>query len=261
MPDDIEPVVRGIQKRFRDLSVDVREERIIRYIVNQLGQGRKIDEVMSDPYIATHTSDVHRAQILQNPAVIRAIEEELQKEFAGYRSVTGSAAGGRPPEPARGPDGSPSCSSCGTVNTSDSSFCRHCGARLVSFDPSEVTLAYSLGDQDTGAGLPSPAAAVSGTFLVIRAGGGREGEAVGLTGDVLTIGRSPHSDLFLDDVTVSRHHARIIRDENDFLVEDLNSLNGTYVNRKRVGRHRLSDGDELQIGKYKLAFIEQVEQI
>ena len=76
---------------------------------------------------------------------------------------------------------------------------------------------------------------------------------------MLTIGRSPHSDLFLDDVTVSRHHARILHDEAGFLVEDLNSLNGTYVNRKRIERHQLFDGDELQIGKFKLAFLEQAD--
>jgi len=97
--------------------------------------------------------------------------------------------------------------------------------------------------------------------LVIRAGGGREGEAIALDSDVVTIGRSPHSDLFLDDVTVSRHHARVIKDESGYLVEDLNSLNGTYVNRRRIERHRLSDGDELQIGKFKLAFLEPSDDL
>lgn len=92
--------------------------------------------------------------------------------------------------------------------------------------------------------------------LLIRAGGGREGETISLCADVLTVGRSPNSDLFLDDVTVSRHHARVIADMDGFMVEDLNSLNGTYVNRRRIERHRLVDGDELQIGKFKLAFIE-----
>lgn len=260
MAEDVEPVVRGIQKRFRDLSVDVREERIIRYIVNQLGQGRKIDDIMTDPYLTAHTSDVFRLQVMQNPAVIRAIEEELHRQFADYQSAASAAAGGPPPGPSSEPEGPISCPSCGTVNTSDSNFCRRCGARLAPVDPSEITMAYSLADQDTGAGLFAPGA-VSGTVLLIRAGGGREGEVISLAGDVLTIGRSPHSDLFLDDVTVSRHHARILRDGNDFLVEDLNSLNGTYVNRKRIERHRLSDGDELQIGKYKLAFIEQAEEI
>lgn len=260
MPDDVEPVVRGIQKRFRDLSVDVREERIIRYIVNQLGQGRKIDDIMGDAYLTAHTSDVFRLQILENPAVIRAIEEELHRQFAGYQSAAAGAAGNPPPNPARDPAGPITCPSCGIANTDDSNFCRRCGSRLAPLDPTEVTLTYSPAEQDTGAGLFAPGA-ISGTVLLIRAGGGREGELIGLAGDVLTIGRSPHSDLFLDDVTVSRHHARILRDEDEFLVEDLNSLNGTYVNRKRIERHRLSDGDELQIGKYKLAFIEQPEEI
>jgi ribosomal protein L40E len=264
MPDEVEPVVRGIQKRFRDLSVDVREERIIRYIVNQLSQGRHMDEILNDPYLTAHTTEVHRAQLLQNPAVIRAIEEEIHKQFAGYKTVTEGAAGNPPAETAEtkeNPDGAITCPSCGTRNAIDSNFCKRCGSRVLPIDPSEVTLVYSLGEHDTAAGADSAAVIISGTMLLIRAGGGREGEHIGLSGDVLTIGRSPHSDLFLDDVTVSRHHARIVRDENDFLVEDLNSLNGTYVNRKRIERHRLSDGDELQIGKFKLAFIGRDEQI
>ena len=93
-------------------------------------------------------------------------------------------------------------------------------------------------------------------MLLIRAGGGREGERVQLEADLLTIGRNPENHLFLDDVTVSRHHARVVRDATGFAIEDLNSLNGTYVNRRRVERHHLSDGDELQIGKFKLSFLE-----
>jgi hypothetical protein len=85
--DDVEPVVRGIQKRFRDLSVDVREERVIRYVVKQLRLGRHVDEIMEDSHLAAHTSEVQRAQMLQNPAVIRAIEEEIHRQFAAYRSV------------------------------------------------------------------------------------------------------------------------------------------------------------------------------
>jgi pSer/pThr/pTyr-binding forkhead associated (FHA) protein len=95
--------------------------------------------------------------------------------------------------------------------------------------------------------------------LLIRAGGGREGEEVALDAELLTVGRNPESDLFLDDVTVSRHHARIVRDATGFVAEDLNSLNGTYVNRRRVERHHLSDGDELQIGKFKLAYLEPLD--
>ena len=84
MTDEVEPVVRGIQKRFRDLSVDVREERVIRYIVKQLRLGRRIDAILEDPYLASHASASGRAQILENPAVIRAIEDEIRRQFASY---------------------------------------------------------------------------------------------------------------------------------------------------------------------------------
>ena len=71
----------------------------------------------------------------------------------------------------------------------------------------------------------------------------------------LTVGRRPDSDIFLDDVTVSRDHAILVRRGNDYYLDDCGSLNGTYVNRRRIESHRLADGDELQIGKYKLAFL------
>jgi hypothetical protein len=94
MTDDIEPVVRGIQKRFRDLSVDVREERVIRYIVKQVGLGRHVDAIMADAYLAAHASDATRANMLAHPAVLKAIEEEIRQQFAGYSSVTGPAETG-----------------------------------------------------------------------------------------------------------------------------------------------------------------------
>ncbi len=90
---------------------------------------------------------------------------------------------------------------------------------------------------------------------MIRAGGGRSGESFPLAGDRLTVGRRPDSDIFLDDVTVSRDHAVLVRRGNDYFLDDLGSLNGTYVNRRRIESHRLGDGDELQIGKYKLAYL------
>jgi pSer/pThr/pTyr-binding forkhead associated (FHA) protein len=95
----------------------------------------------------------------------------------------------------------------------------------------------------------------SGATLVIRAGGGRAGEAFPLHGERLTVGRRPDSDIFLDDVTVSRDHAIIVARGGDHYLDDCGSLNGTYVNRRRIESHRLRDGDELQIGKYKLAFL------
>ncbi len=82
------------------------------------------------------------------------------------------------------------------------------------------------------------------------------GRASRSIGERLTIGRRPDSDIFLDDVTVSRDHAVLVRRGDDFFLDDCGSLNGTYVNRKRIESHRLADGDELQIGKYKLAFLQ-----
>lgn len=90
MTDAVEPVVRGIQKRFRNLSVDVREERVIRYIVKQLRLGRSIDHVLADPYLVERTSEATRARMLERPAVISAIEEEIRLQFADFGSVTGS---------------------------------------------------------------------------------------------------------------------------------------------------------------------------
>ena len=80
---------------------------------------------------------------------------------------------------------------------------------------------------------------------------------LGLQGECVTIGRHPQSDLFLDDVTVSRRHARIHIAPGDYTIEDEGSLNGTYVNRRRIEIHQLFDGDEVQIGKFRLAFLEQ----
>jgi pSer/pThr/pTyr-binding forkhead associated (FHA) protein len=94
-----------------------------------------------------------------------------------------------------------------------------------------------------------------GASLVIRSGGGRAGETFPLDGDRMSVGRRPDSNVFLDDVTVSRDHAVIVRRGSDYYLDDCGSLNGTYVNRRRIESHRLSDGDELQVGKYKLAFL------
>jgi pSer/pThr/pTyr-binding forkhead associated (FHA) protein len=91
-------------------------------------------------------------------------------------------------------------------------------------------------------------------MLVIRAGGGRAGESFPLERDRLTVGRRPDSDIFLDDVTVSRDHAILVRRGDEYYLDDCGSLNGTYVNRARIESHRLEDGDEVQIGKYKLSF-------
>ncbi len=90
----------------------------------------------------------------------------------------------------------------------------------------------------------------------MRSGGGRAGEHFVPGGERTTIGRSPDCDVFLDDVTVSRKHAVLVEQDGDYLIEDQGSLNGTFVNRRRIeAATRLQSGDELQIGKYRLSFL------
>jgi len=96
-----------------------------------------------------------------------------------------------------------------------------------------------------------------GATLVIRSGGGRAGEAFNVSGDRMTIGRSPDAEVFLDDVTVSRNHALLVRRREGLFIDDLGSLNGTYVNRRRIESHLLANGDELQVGKYKLTYLDR----
>jgi pSer/pThr/pTyr-binding forkhead associated (FHA) protein len=93
-----------------------------------------------------------------------------------------------------------------------------------------------------------------GPALVIRAGGGREGESFPVDRERTTVGRRPDSDVFLDDVTVSRDHALLVHRGDHWYLDDLGSLNGTYVNRSRIESRRLEEADEVQIGKYKLTF-------
>ncbi|HWH10365.1 MAG TPA: FHA domain-containing protein [Solirubrobacteraceae bacterium] len=147
------------------------------------------------------------------------------------------------------------CAECGFVNAEAANFCQKCGAPIVhdtGLEPSTAT--YRLGE--TGEFIPVDLEEVvsHGAALVIRSGGGRVGESISLAGGRMTIGRRPDSDLFLDDVTVSRDHALLIRRGHEWFLDDCGSLNGTYVNRARIDSHRLADGDELQVGKYKLAY-------
>jgi hypothetical protein len=150
------------------------------------------------------------------------------------------------------------CPECGFVNAEGANYCQRCGAFLAV--PAESTrelstATYRVGE--TGELIPVELDAVvsEGAALVIRSGGGRVGESFALHGDRMTVGRRPDSDVFLDDVTVSRDHALIVRRNGGFWLDDLGSLNGTYVNRRRIDSHRLEDGDELQVGKYKLTFL------
>ncbi len=149
------------------------------------------------------------------------------------------------------------CPECGFANTDGANYCQRCGAFLAQSDPppGADTASYRVGETGELEELGYDDVLDGGATLVIRAGGGRAGETFALEGDRLTVGRRPDSDIFLDDVTVSRDHAVIVRRGNDYFLDDCGSLNGTYVNRRRIESHRLADGDELQVGKYKLAFL------
>jgi len=150
------------------------------------------------------------------------------------------------------------CPECGHHNPEAARFCGRCGASLIEgvIDTGEAenTMAFSP-PGEAGADTGVIEAVAEGPTLVIRLGGGRSGDHFAVGPDRTRIGRAPDSDVFLDDVTVSREHAVLERHPDGTHVRDLESLNGTYVNRQRVENTRLSDGDELQIGKYRLTFI------
>ena len=104
-------------------------------------------------------------------------------------------------------------------------------------------MSVEVGDMPAGVGI-----------LVVKRGP-NVGSRFALEQEVVRAGRHPDSDIFLDDVTVSRHHAELVRREGGYLVRDSGSLNGTYLNRERVDEAPLDDGDELQIGTFKLVFL------
>ena len=151
------------------------------------------------------------------------------------------------------------CSECGFVNPEGANYCLKCGAYLAHPEGEDAsTMAYKVGE--TGEYEPvdvEEEVDKAGAALVVRSGGGRAGESFTVDRDRMSIGRTPDAAVFLDDVTVSRNHALIVRRRDGLYIDDLGSLNGTYVNRRRIESHKLSGGDELQIGKYKLTFLER----
>jgi pSer/pThr/pTyr-binding forkhead associated (FHA) protein len=142
------------------------------------------------------------------------------------------------------------CSECGFQNPEVANYCARCGSLLREEDSDETTQSYTPEEE---ADLEARRD-VEGPALVIRSGGGRTGEHFALERERTTIGRSPDCDIFLDDVTVSRRHAVALKQGDAFVIEDQGSLNGTFLNRRRIETAELSDDDELQVGKYRLVF-------
>ena len=152
------------------------------------------------------------------------------------------------------------CPECGFVNAEGANYCQKCGAYLSRPEGTEEPTTMTYRVDETGEMHPVDIDEVvdqAGAALVIRSGGGRAGESFPVEEDRLSIGRSPDAAIFLDDVTVSRNHALVVRRKDGLFIDDLGSLNGTYINRRRIESHHLDDGDEIQVGKYKLSFLEK----
>ncbi len=167
------------------------------------------------------------------------------------------------------------CTACGTPNPPTARYCFNCGARLVepgsdeahrrngAPEPVEPSATATFSAPSRAEAVerrlgPEDAAVVAALppghgLLVVQRGPGT-GNRFLLDTDRLTVGRQSNSDIFLDDVTVSRRHAEFHRHGTEFSVRDVGSLNGTYINRDRVDEATLHNGDEVQIGKYRMLF-------
>ncbi|MFD0866426.1 FHA domain-containing protein [Tessaracoccus lubricantis] len=150
------------------------------------------------------------------------------------------------------------CRTCGSDSPAEARFCSNCGAPLT--DPTgdtttmfpvaseEPTESVALTDQEREA---AKTLAPGNALLIVNRGPGNSNRFL-IDSDITNVGRHPESDIFLDDITVSRHHAKFVRSGGKLYLEDLGSLNGTYVNRTLLdGRTVLREGDEIQIGKYR----------
>ena len=155
------------------------------------------------------------------------------------------------------------CNSCGHRNPPESTFCSACGTVLD--HPSERTIVLAKvdplqdapGDQDNVQVLLSEIRGNQNAHgLLVMRSGERSGERISLTLDRVEIGRNPECTVCLDDVTVSRRHAELRLGSDGYVMTDMGSLNGTYVNQERVEEMLLQNGDELQVGKYRMVFFD-----
>ncbi len=145
------------------------------------------------------------------------------------------------------------CPACSHVNAAGTSFCSSCGSDLRYDNVTTETPAVVVDPADLAGVDRSAFGPHEGLFVVVQ--GSKTGARYALDQDVTSLGRHPKSDIFLDDITVSRRHAEVRRDGARYWVTDVGSLNGTYVNRERTEETELEDGDELQVGKFKLVFV------
>jgi hypothetical protein len=150
------------------------------------------------------------------------------------------------------------CNNCGAHNPEGSNFCSSCGRPLVDRAGSDTTITFAVADNEADLEEEVHISAdelEGGRGVLVVKRGPNAGSKFFLDGEATTIGRHPDSDIFLDDITVSRRHAEVRRATDGFHLHDIGSLNGTYVNRERVEETALRSGDEIQIGKFKLVFL------
>ena len=150
------------------------------------------------------------------------------------------------------------CNQCGHRNPAESAFCSSCGALLDRPADHTVTLAKVDPLQEAAGSADEAVVELSQlangiASLVVRTGS-QAGATFGLRDTVTRLGRHPDSEIMLDDITVSRRHAEVERIDSGYVVRDAGSLNGTYVNQQRVEEATLHQGDELQVGKFRLVF-------
>lgn len=176
----------------------------------------------------------------------------------------------------------PFCTQCGSRNPDSARFCAQCGTRIVAATPaaeqgsvaaSEETstnldvsstatftapAVKAEGEQERASLADDDAAAVdalpTGSALLIVQRGPGAGNRFLLDQETVNAGRHPESEIFLDDITVSRRHVEFRRSGDGYTVHDVGSLNGTYVNRDRIDQSSLQNGDEVQIGKFRLVY-------
>ncbi|HVQ17671.1 MAG TPA: FHA domain-containing protein [Actinomycetes bacterium] len=165
----------------------------------------------------------------------------------------------------------PVCPHCGHDTADpDARFCPACGRALTSGvagpggESADATSTLGAIGREPDSAEPEAAESLDagvverlqpGTALLLVRSGPSSGARFLLDADSTTAGRHPDSDIFLDDITVSRRHVQFVREGGRFRIHDAGSLNGTYVNRSRIDDTVLNNGDEVQIGKYRLVFL------
>ncbi len=147
------------------------------------------------------------------------------------------------------------CGKCGHRNEADARFCSSCGSELDVPSSTHDTQRHDIVDVTQPIPVETDPDHGDETPMLVVLKGRKRGSRFALDKETTSAGRHPESDIFLDDVTVSRRHADFVHSDDGIVVRDVGSLNGTYVNRQRVDEATLRHGDEIHVGKFRLVFL------